>query len=159
MEGYIIRKGRPASDLFASSWESTMVSLRRHTHYRLCAGKCLLKCDYTRYESMTNWFWCSFGEETIWSTRFLFILKDFFSTQIVGLFAGRTPLPKFSDIRTASQYPNHEKPKSSHPTCSNNVINRPEGVRMDYQSVHIIISPASDVSLFSLKVLSCLTTV
>ncbi|XP_050149147.1 uncharacterized protein LOC126624155 isoform X3 [Malus sylvestris] len=54
-----------------------MVSLRRHTHYRLCAG--------------------------------------------------RTPLPKFSDIRTASQYPNHEKPKSSHPTCSNNVIKRPEG--------------------------------
>ncbi|XP_028958322.2 uncharacterized protein LOC126624155 isoform X2 [Malus sylvestris] len=70
MEGYIVRKGRPASDLFASSWESTM---------------------------------------------------------IVGLFAGRTPLPKFSDIRTASQYPNHEKPKSSHPTCSNNVIKRPEG--------------------------------
>ncbi|XP_068319585.1 probable GPI-anchored adhesin-like protein PGA55 [Pyrus communis] len=47
----------------------------------------------------------------------------------LGINNGRTPLPKFSDIRTASQYPNHEKPKSSHPTCSNNVINRPEGNR------------------------------
>ncbi|CAL9023204.1 unnamed protein product [Prunus brigantina] len=60
------------------------------------------------------------------------------------------PLPRFCDKGTAPQNSTQTKPDSVHSMPSNDV-NLPEGVRMDYQSVHVIVSHASDGPFSSLK--------